>query len=155
MFTGPPPAPPEEEVSARRSSRGHLFSHQPVDTPAKPLPEPIVAEGRNRERTRSSMVSSPASERGERSKDDALRAERRKQRVERKLNELEDAETKVSRKDGELHFDMIEFAEKYFNNHEKSPEGINLVLLVLKIILLYFFFNINFYFLLKEQLFQH
>ncbi|RXG53095.1 Myosin-I heavy chain [Armadillidium vulgare] len=120
---GPPPAPPEEEVSARRSSRGHLFSHQPVDTPAKPLPEPIVAEGRNRERTRSSMVSSPASERGERSKDDALRAERRKQRVERKLNELEDAETKVPRKDGELHFDMIEFAEKYFNNHEKSPEG--------------------------------
>lgn len=69
----------------------------------------------------------PASPVPERTREDAKRAERRKQRVERKLNELEGAEAarEGAREAGAEngHFDMIEFAENYFNNHEKSPEG--------------------------------
>lgn len=54
--------------------------------------------------------------------EDPERVERRKQRVERKLHELEElGENKEN--ENQNHFDMIEFAEKFFNNHERSPEG--------------------------------
>lgn len=54
--------------------------------------------------------------------EDPDRVERRKQRVERKLHELEELEENKEN-ESQNHFDMIEFAEKYFNNHERSPEG--------------------------------
>lgn len=54
--------------------------------------------------------------------EDPERVERRKQRVERKLHEMEElGENKEN--ENQNHFDMIEFAEKFFNNHERSPEG--------------------------------
>lgn len=54
--------------------------------------------------------------------EDPERVERRKQRVERKLHELEELEENKEN-EAQNHFDMIEFAEKFFNNHERSPEG--------------------------------
>ena len=49
---------------------------------------------------------------------------RRRQRVERKLQELQELERQGDAKpDQQEHFDMIEFAETYFNMHERVPEG--------------------------------
>ncbi|KAL1512529.1 hypothetical protein ABEB36_002110 [Hypothenemus hampei] len=50
------------------------------------------------------------------------REQRRKFRVEKKLLELSENNEKES-KNEELHFDMVEFANQYFNAHERSPEG--------------------------------
>ncbi|XP_020707671.2 myosin-I heavy chain isoform X1 [Athalia rosae] len=51
----------------------------------------------------------------------AEREQRRKFRVERKLQELEDNK-EVLEPDTTYH-DIVEFAQNYFNNHERSPEG--------------------------------
>lgn len=50
----------------------------------------------------------------------AEREQRRKFRVERKLQELED---KKDVPEGENYHDIMEFAQNYFNSHERSPEG--------------------------------
>lgn len=50
----------------------------------------------------------------------AEREQRRKFRVERKLQELED---KREPPEGENYHDIMEFAQIYFNSHERSPEG--------------------------------
>lgn len=46
--------------------------------------------------------------------------QRRKFRVERKLQELEE---KKEVPESEMYHDIVEFATNYFNNHERSPEG--------------------------------
>lgn len=56
----------------------------------------------------------------------AERAERRKHRVEKKLQEMQqtditDREREAIRDD--MYFDILEFAENHFNTHERSPEG--------------------------------
>ncbi|CAG9820976.1 unnamed protein product [Phaedon cochleariae] len=51
------------------------------------------------------------------------REQRRKFRVEKKLQELNDNTEKDNSHVDELHHDMVEFANNYFNAHEKSPEG--------------------------------
>lgn len=51
------------------------------------------------------------------------REARRKFRVERKLQEMQhDQENVLDNTD--VHHDIVEFAHNYFNNHERSPEGI-------------------------------
>ncbi|KAJ3648825.1 hypothetical protein Zmor_020597 [Zophobas morio] len=50
------------------------------------------------------------------------REQRRKCRVEKKLQELTETSEKDSSNE-ETYHDMIEFAENYFNAHERSPEG--------------------------------
>ncbi|XP_043463659.1 myosin-I heavy chain isoform X2 [Leptopilina heterotoma] len=50
----------------------------------------------------------------------AEREQRRKFRVERKLQELED---KKEIPESENYHDIMEFAQNYFNSHERSPEG--------------------------------
>lgn len=50
------------------------------------------------------------------------REQRRKFRVERKLQELSENSEKESLIE-ETYHDMLEFAEHYYNAHEKSPEG--------------------------------
>ena len=52
------------------------------------------------------------------------RMERRNKRVKLKLQEMEGQEENKENEGQQTTFEMIEFAEKYFNNHEKSPEGI-------------------------------
>ncbi|XP_044265761.1 myosin-I heavy chain [Tribolium madens] len=52
----------------------------------------------------------------------AEREQRRKCRVEKKLQELTETSEKESSAE-ETYHDMIEFAESYFNAHERSPEG--------------------------------
>ncbi|XP_063991813.1 myosin-VIIa isoform X1 [Diachasmimorpha longicaudata] len=49
------------------------------------------------------------------------REQRRKFRVERKLQELEDKKEPVENE--VLYHDIVEFAQNYFNSHERSPEG--------------------------------
>ena len=51
----------------------------------------------------------------------AEREQRRKFRVERKLQELE--EKKEMPEPEVTYHDIVEFAQNYFNSHEKSPEG--------------------------------
>ena len=44
--------------------------------------------------------------------------------MERKLQELQELERQGDAKpEQQEHFDMIEFAETYFNMHERVPEG--------------------------------
>lgn len=52
----------------------------------------------------------------------AEREQRRKFRVEKKLQELSENSEKENNVD-ELHYDMVEFANQHFNAHERSPEG--------------------------------
>lgn len=57
-----------------------------------------------------------------RNEEDLEREQRRKFRVDKKLQEL--AETKELEKPSEeTYHDIMEFAQNYFNNHERSPEG--------------------------------
>lgn len=54
------------------------------------------------------------------------RAERRKHRVEKKLQEMQ--QTDVSEREREairddVYYDILEFAENNFNTHERTPEG--------------------------------
>lgn len=51
------------------------------------------------------------------------REQRRKFRVEKKLQELNETKEKENNFD-EMHYDMVEFANQHFNAHERSPEGI-------------------------------
>lgn len=53
----------------------------------------------------------------------AEREMRRKIRVDKKLQELTDNNEKESSNSEDIFHDMIEFANSYFNSHEKSPEG--------------------------------
>lgn len=50
------------------------------------------------------------------------REQRRKFRVEKKLQELSETSEKENGVE-EVYYDMVEFAENYFNAHERSPEG--------------------------------
>lgn len=50
------------------------------------------------------------------------RDQRRKQRVEKKLQELNENNERGGVVE-DTHHDMLEFAESYFNSHERSPEG--------------------------------
>ena len=63
--------------------------------------------------------------------------ERRNKRVKLKLQELEDQEENKENEGGQTTFEMIEFAEKYFNNHERSPEGLYELIFLLLLNLVY------------------
>lgn len=56
----------------------------------------------------------------------AEREQRRKYRVEKKLQEMHQSDITEKERDAlrdDIYHDILEFAESYFNNHERSPEG--------------------------------
>ena len=53
---------------------------------------------------------------------DPEREARRVVRVQRELERIQEADNEKEI-DDEPHFDLVEFAENYFNEHEKSPQG--------------------------------
>ncbi|XP_055908481.1 myosin-I heavy chain isoform X1 [Eupeodes corollae] len=56
----------------------------------------------------------------------AEREQRRKHRVEKKLQEMQQIDVSEKAKDplrDDLYYDILEFAENYFNVHERTPEG--------------------------------
>ncbi|XP_069981165.1 unconventional myosin heavy chain 6 isoform X2 [Penaeus vannamei] len=119
---GPPPAPPEEEVELRRPREQSLERRRRPSGQKRPSRSPSA---RSPSRVSRSGTRSPVQRVSSRNNgvvEDPDRVERRKQRVERKLHELEELEENKEN-ESQNHFDMIEFAEKYFNNHERSPEG--------------------------------
>lgn len=57
-----------------------------------------------------------------RNEEDIERDQRRKFRVEKKLQEFNETK-ELEKTTEETYHDIMEFAQNYFNNHEKSPEG--------------------------------
>lgn len=56
----------------------------------------------------------------------AEREQRRKHRVEKKLQEMHQIDATERERDAlrdDVYFDILEFAENHFNTHERSPEG--------------------------------
>lgn len=51
------------------------------------------------------------------------RETRRRFRVERKLQEMQQQQEDNILEHPDVHHDIVEFAHNYFNNHERSPEG--------------------------------
>ncbi|XP_076666886.1 unconventional myosin 81F isoform X2 [Andrena cerasifolii] len=97
---GSPPSRPE----SRNSNSHHLHHnhHQPVPQQQQ--------NGHEQQQPQSQQSQQPPAE----------REQRRKCRVERKLQELEDKKEP----DNEVTYhDIVEFAQNYFNSHERSPEG--------------------------------
>lgn len=55
--------------------------------------------------------------------EDAEREQRRRCRVEKKLQEMEENQEKALDPLQDTYFDIVEFAQNYFNPHERTPEG--------------------------------
>lgn len=56
----------------------------------------------------------------------AEREQRRKHRVEKKLQEMQQYDVSERERDAlrdDIYYDILEFAENNFNTHERSPEG--------------------------------
>lgn len=56
----------------------------------------------------------------------AEREQRRKHRVEKKLQEMQQIDVSERERDAvrdDMYYDILEFAENHFNTHERSPEG--------------------------------
>lgn len=93
-----PPSRPESRSSGHHHAHHHHHHHQAIpqaqqnghDQPQPQSQEPVERE------------------------------QRRKCRVERKLQELED---KKEQEPEATYHDIVEFAQNYFNSHERSPEG--------------------------------
>lgn len=63
---------------------------------------------------------------GWRHTEDVEREQRRKFRVEKKLQEMEEEredKAPTNSHNEEAYHDLVEFAQEHFNNHERSPEG--------------------------------
>lgn len=73
-----------------------------------------------------SRPSSRASSTGAAAHPFAEREQRRKHRVEKKLQEMHQIDVSERERDAlrdDVYYDILEFAESHFNTHERSPEG--------------------------------
>ncbi|ENN78149.1 hypothetical protein YQE_05303, partial [Dendroctonus ponderosae] len=140
--TGPPPPPPPafqsdepiyESVLPREDSMLPLcVSPPPLPAPPKlpsesPRPTPTVS--RSSSSLQLHQNNNQITQQYQQQQVDKLhqiasseREQRRKFRVEKKLQELSENSEKENHLD-ELHYDMVEFANQHFNAHERSPEG--------------------------------
>lgn len=134
--TEPPPPPPmvesstQEDVTDKEPIYESVLPREEtncVSPPPLPAPPKIITQPTERiESPRQSRPSSRCSSNGQqwrnhRNEEDAEREQRRKYRVEKKLQEYN--ETKEQEKTEEIYHDIMEFAQNYFNSHERSPEG--------------------------------
>lgn len=55
--------------------------------------------------------------------EDPEREQRRRFRVEKKLQEMEESKEKNLDPLQEAYHDIVEYAQKHFNCHERTPEG--------------------------------
>lgn len=100
-MVGSPPSRPE----SRSSGHHHAHHHHHHQT----IPQ-AQQNGHDQTQLQSQVVQQLPVE----------REQRRKCRVERKLQELED---KKEQENEATYHDIVEFAQNYFNSHERSPEG--------------------------------
>lgn len=96
-------------------------SPPPLPVPPKlptetPHPSPPVT------RTTGPVTNQPWRFNNHEEQNNSEREQRRKFRVEKKLQELSETQEKESQIEDTYH-DMVEFAQSYFNAHERSPEG--------------------------------
>lgn len=97
-------ASPPSRPGSRNSNSHHLHHNH-----HEPIPQQ-QQNGHDQQQQQSQQSQQPPVE----------REQRRKCRVERKLQELEDKKES----DNEVTYhDIVEFAQNYFNSHERSPEG--------------------------------
>jgi flagellar biosynthesis GTPase FlhF len=139
--TGPPPPPPpafqtttespQQETKDSNNTEPIYEAVLPRDDSTCVSPPPLPAPPRlpSESPKASPPVSRPNSAvppswryNNEPETNNAEREQRRKFRVEKKLQELTETSEKDSSNEDTYH-DMIEFAESYFNSHERSPEG--------------------------------
>lgn len=142
--TEPPPPPPPQFQNPPVEEKEEKGDKEPiyesvlpreetncVSPPPLPAPPKIIATSAERivESPRNSRPSSRSSSndmqtwRNNRNLEEEIeREQRRKYRIEKKLQEFK--ETKELEKTvEEAYHDILEFAENYFNQHERSPEG--------------------------------
>ncbi|XP_034937659.1 myosin-I heavy chain isoform X2 [Chelonus insularis] len=104
----PPVASPPSRPESRNSTNHHpLTNHHHLSMSQSAGHEQLTAALQN---TQTSQNQQPVE-----------REQRRKFRVERKLLELEEKKEPIEQE--VTYHDIVEFAQNYFNSHERSPEG--------------------------------
>ncbi|XP_022913849.2 unconventional myosin-VIIa [Onthophagus taurus] len=135
QFDNLPPPPPElitppSEAEKDKSNEPIYEAVLPRDEPPCVSPPPLPAPPRLLPESpklsppvsrSSSAVPSTWRYSQEQEINGGEREQRRKFRVEKKLQELNENQDKENVED--TYHDMLEFAETYFNGHERSPEG--------------------------------
>ncbi|BES90755.1 MYSc [Nesidiocoris tenuis] len=114
--TGPPPPPPHASQEGNEPIYECVRPRDDDGSPP-PLPSPPhkVHQLQNSEPPR------PPSSLRVNGQDDGEREQRRKYRVEKKIQEMEELKAMDPLQDA--YHDIVEFAQNYFNSHERTPEG--------------------------------
>ncbi|XP_026677689.1 myosin-VIIa, partial [Diaphorina citri] len=142
--TGPPPPPPQSQPDEPiyESVLPRDETAQPIPDPPAPVMNKLRAKSPGVDRiVKSNHVSANPSPKNSRPNsrssnasggqtwrhtEDAEREQRRKFRVEKKLQEMEEEREEKAPIDPlqvDAYHDLVEFAQEHFNNHERSPEG--------------------------------
>ena len=124
---GPPPPPPIQNGYAFNTpilpKNHNNQSKEPIYESIKPRPEPLGGSGDEMQQEYGFPKTNGINSRNKiyGTLPDPDREARRVLRVQRELERIQEAEDE--KEEDEQHFNLIEFAENYFNEHEKSPHG--------------------------------
>ncbi|XP_065337421.1 myosin-VIIa isoform X3 [Cloeon dipterum] len=110
---GPIPGPPLKPLRPKSPAAALEKLQQRTASPLQPSPR------HSRPNSRASSTGGGSWRGGA---EEGERDARRRFRVERKLQEMQQSEENVLEQP-DVHHDMVEFAHNYFNSHERSPEG--------------------------------
>ena len=119
---GPPPPPPVQNGYAFNNpmaTQNNNQNKEPIYESIKPRPEPLGGCGDD-EPNQEYGFTKPINGNGQIYGSGPDREARRVLRVQRELERIQEAENEDKE---EEHFHLLEFAENYFNEHEKSPTG--------------------------------